>query len=316
MAPVIKDLISRACAVLVLLGVTACSGGGDDGPSVGPPISISTPASGASTTATTITVSGFVTRPDGTFPSGSVSWSNGSSSGAASVQCGFLCCLIWCTGWWEATVPLVVGTNTITASFGGASASVTVVRTPVVTGRVSLQTSGDALVSPEVVVTLTSQGGGFPSTTNLDGSGNYIFGGLLAGSYTLSPQLASVVSPSCLSFSPSSRTVDLTAMDVSGQDFAASQPSACYSIRGRVTNNILGLEVNGIDVFIEDSMGGSLRKVTEGSGSFDFRYLLPGTYTITPRSCISTPCLIFVPATRIVTIVNGDLINQDFVVQF
>jgi hypothetical protein len=208
--------------------------------------------------------------------------------------------------------------NTIAATFEGSSDSVTVNRIAVfdVTGRVSLQSTGEALVSPEVMVTLTRQGGASGVPTILDESGNYIFGGLVAGSYTLSPALAPLVS-SCLSFSSSSRTVDLTTVDISGQDFAADQPMACHSIRGRVTastNPAFG--VNGIDVSIADSIGGSLRKVTDASGSFDFRYLPPGSYTITPRSCPLTTCMPFVPETRSVVITNSDVIGQDFVEQF
>jgi hypothetical protein len=110
----------------------------------------------------------------------------------------------------------------------------------------------------------------------------------------------------------------VTTADILGQDFSATQPSACYSIRGRITASTNpGFGVKGIDVFIEDSMGGSLRKVTDASGSFDFRHLLPGIYTITPRSCsIFFPCMTFVPATRTVTISSGDVIGQDFVEQF
>jgi hypothetical protein len=209
--------------------------------------------------------------------------------------------------------------NTIAATFEGSSDAVTVNRIAVfdVTGRVSLQSTGEALVSPEVMVTLTSQGGSSGVPTILDGSGNYIFGGLVAGSYTLSPALAPVVSSSCLSFSSSSRTVDLTTVDISGQDFAADQLLACHAIRGRVTASTNpGFGVNGIDVLIEDSIGGSFRKVTDASGSFDFRYLLPGSYTITPSSCPFTPCMTFVPATRTVLIMSSDVIGQDFVEQF
>jgi hypothetical protein len=158
---------------------------------------------------------------------------------------------------WQTTVPLNDGTNAITATFEGANASVTVTRIQVfvVSGRVFMQGTGVGLTSPDVLVARTDPGGSSSIVARLDLSGNYAFTGLLAGSYTISPRLTPPESPSCLAFTPATRTVDVTTADVPGQDFAAATASPCYSIRGQVTaSNNPGFGVKDIDVFIKDSM--------------------------------------------------------------
>lgn len=315
--------IRKVFATVLLLGVTGCGGGGggDDIEVVnaGSPISITSPTNGFATTASTVTVAGHVNRRDGTFPNGNVSWTNGDNSGSTSVSCGGFCCFMVCTGSWQATVPLNDGTNTITATFEGASASVTVTRIPVsvVSGRVFMQGTGLALTSPDVLVARTDPGGSSSVVTRLDSSGNYAFTEVRAGSYAISPRLTPPESPSCLAFTPATRTVDVTTADVSGQDFAAATASPCYSIRGQVTaSNNPGFGVKDVDVFIKDSSGNSFRKVTDAQGFYEFRFLLPATYTVTPESCFMAICNSFVPAIRSVTIVNSDMTGQDFVEQF
>lgn len=310
-------------STILLCSVAGCGGGGGSSDitvtNSGPPIFIESPTNGFSTTATSVTVTGFVNRRDGSFPNGSVSWSNGGSSGTTPVYCGVFCCFIVCTGSWQTTVPLNVGTNTITAAFEGASASVSVTRIPVfvVSGRASMQGIGLGLTSPDVLVARTDAAGSFSIFTILDQSGNYAFTGLLAGSYTIRPQLAYSVSSSCLTFTPASRTVDVITADVLGQDFTAAGASPCYSIRGQVTaSNNPGFGVEGVDVFIKDSSGSSFRKVTDAQGLYEFLFLVPGTYTITPESCIWGTCNTFIPATQSVTIVSSDVTGQNFVEQF
>ena len=179
----------NAFVIALLLGGAGCgigSGGGGSVVNDGPPISINDPANGFSTTASSITVTGVVNRSDGSFPGGTVYWNTGSNSGSSSVTCGFLCCLFVCVGSWQATIPLNVGSNTITATFESASASVTVTRIPTftVSGRTYMQGTSAPLLSPDVLVSRTD-----PASSTLyggprDSSGGYTFTGLLAGNYT------------------------------------------------------------------------------------------------------------------------------------
>ena len=310
----------KILATALLFSVAGCGGGGNDFEVVnaGPPVSISAPAGGSSTTASAITVEGHVNRSDGSFPNGNVSWTNDGSSGSTPVFCGAFCCFIVCTGSWQTTVPLHVGTNTITATFEGASVSVTVTRVAVyaLSGRVFMQGTGVGLASPDVLVS-RADAAGSSSFALPDQSGNYTFTGLLAGSYTITPQLAYSVSSPCLSFAPANKSVDVTTADVVGLDFAAGQALPCYSIRGQVTaSNNPGFGVKDVNLFIKNSGGSSFRKVTDAQGFYEFRFLLPGTYTITPESCFLAICNTFVPASQTVSIIASDVTGQNFIEQF
>jgi len=105
----------------------------------------------------------------------------------------------------------------------------------------------------------------------------------------------------------------VTTADVSGQDFAAAQASSCHSIRGQVTSSDNpGVGVKNIDVEIKDSNGNTFHKVTDAQGSYEFHFLLTGTYTITASYC-AFGCATIIPATRTVTLAKVDVTGQDFV---
>jgi hypothetical protein len=300
-----------------------CGGGGEESEAlnVGPYILISVPGNGFSTTDSSVTVSGSTSRPDGTFPQGNVTWMSGGSSGSASVQCGFLCCLFICVGSWQADVPLQIGSNTITVSYGGNIASVTVTRIPVfaVSGRLFLQASGMGLASPSLQVALESSTGSLLALTTPDASGDFRFGGLTGGDFVLEPRITPPASPQCLAFDPVSRTLSVAGADVPGQDFSATQPAPCYSIGGRITASTNpGFGVDGVPVWITDLSQASFMVRTDAGGFFEFQLLRPGAYTVEPLSCPLGPlsCTTFVPASRSVTITASDVAGQDFVQQF
>ncbi|OIR04814.1 hypothetical protein GALL_132000 [mine drainage metagenome] len=309
--------IRNACVIALLLGGTGCGGGGSsDEVNGGPPISINDPVNGFTTTETSINVTGFVNRPDGSFPTGTVYWTNGSSAGSSPVTCGFLCCLIICVGSWQATVPLTVGSNTITAMFESASTSVTGTRIPVfaVSGKAYMQGTSAALTSPDVMVSRTDPASSTLYGAYLDASGNYIFNGLLAGSYTINPYLPLPGSSTCLTFTPASRMVSVSTTDITGQDFAATTASPCYSIQGQVTYNSVG--VSSVSVYIQDASGQSTYRTTDPSGVYQFNYLAPSIYTIAPLFCTFSGCITFSPASLTVVIVNTSVTGQDFVMQY
>ena len=71
--------------------------------------------------------------------------------------------------------------------------------------------------------------GGAIGTTFADGSGNYSFGGLANGSYTITPSHAG------FSFSPLDRTVNVSGGSLTKLDFTASALSTSFSVSGTVT---------------------------------------------------------------------------------
>ncbi len=150
----------------------------------------------------------------------------------------------------------------------------------------------------------------------LDSFGSYTFTGLLAGTYTLTPSISPPGSSTCLTFAPPSRGVTISTYAVSGQDFAASEAAACYSIRGQITYSTSGSGAGNVQVYIQNSSGQSTYRTTNSGGFYEFNYLLPDTYTITPQSCSLLLCNTFTPATRSLTVVNADIASQNFVEQF
>ena len=300
-------------ALAGLFVLAAGCGGGEESEAlnVGPYIRISVPGNGFSTTDTTVAVSGSASRPDGTFPHGSVTWSNAGSSGTEPVECGFLCCLFVCVGSWQADIPLQVGSNTITVSYGASSASVTVTRIPVfaVSGRLFLQASGQGLSYPSLRVALESTAGSLLALTASDASGSYSFGGLTGGDFTLEPRVTPPASPQCLAFDPASRSIAVAGADVPGQDFSATQPLPCFAIRGQVTASTNpGFGLQNVQLGITDAGQGSFIVRTDVGGFFEFQLLRPGTYTVEPSSCVlPLLCATFVPASRTVTITEATL---------
>jgi hypothetical protein len=127
------------------------------------------------------------------------------------------------------------------------------------------------------------------ATVTADANGNYSFGGLSDGSYTVTPNNASYT------FSPSSQSVTVSGASVSGVNFKTR-----YKISGS-----LGSSGSGATV----TLGGaaSATVTANNSGNFSFGGLAPGTYTVTPASSGIT----FSPASQTVTIstTNNNAVN-------
>lgn len=108
--------------------------------------------------------------------------------------------------------------------------------------------------------------------------GKYTVSGLIAGSYTVTPQAEGRV------FTPATRSVTLPP-SATGQDFESSAPLS--SIRGTVTYGSVGL--SGVTV-----TAGETSTTTGSDGAYTISGLAPGTYTVTP----SLAGYIFLPSSR------------------
>lgn len=119
-------------------------------------------------------------------------------------------------------------------------------------------------------------------TTLTDGQGNYSFGNMYPSSYTATPTRQNNL------FKPEERTVAITT-NATIDTFVMHEP--VFSVLGKV------LQANGSPlsgVTLQLNTGASL--TTGKDGTFDFKKLQPGEYTVTPVS----PALIYLPAARIV----------------
>lgn len=133
------------------------------------------------------------------------------------------------------------------------------------------------------------------ATVTTDSSGRFVFEGLASGNYVVTPSLPGYA------FSPENRPVVLADADLRGEDFSAARASRIAgTIRGRRTATV---DLGG-DAFASASV--------DATGSFAFRDLVDGRYTLTPHVASGT----VVPASRIVEIAGGDALQQDFEVTY
>lgn len=305
--------LTKCLLIFLAFGLlfSACNGGGDgDGGASEVSIHIDSPTEGNLTVYTTVPLRGTVRREGGEYPSRVVTWSNGRDSGSTELQ---VFCILVCFGSFDTEVPLSPGSNTITVTYMGARASVTLFRFLSVRGRVT--SPGGEEVSD---IQIDLSGTEYQAASRTNSNGEYAFINARSETYTIVPSLPRPQSSSCFSFSPSSRTIDVTTADVGDQDFTATPLTPCYEISGRVapsTNPTWGTP--DVWVLLTDTNGANQVFVTEAGGMYAFRHLAAGTYTITIRHCYLDSWLVYVcalstPASRTITITDVDVTGQDF----
>jgi hypothetical protein len=208
------------------------------------------------------------------------------------------------------------GTYTVTPSAAGYTFSPTSVTVTVnganVFGRNFVATAVGSFTY-SISGTVTDSGGGALSgatmtlsgassaTTVTDTNGNYSFGSLADGSYTVTPSLTGYT------FSPASLTVTVNGGDVTGQNFTgtAGSTTTTYSISGRVGTSS-GSPLPGVSLTLSGAAASTTN--TNGSGNYSFTGLANGTYTITPSKNRYT----FVPSSITLNINSADVSGQNF----
>ncbi len=161
----------------------------------------------------------------------------------------------------------------------------------------TVRTDGGA---PIQGVTMTLSGAA-TGTTMTDANGNYSFTGLVNGRYTVTPSLAGHT------FTPLHRSVVINNANRTGLDFTGAVAPAGYSISGTVRTRVLGVGASGVTITLSGTA--SQTTTTDGSGNYSFAGLTSGNYTVTPSQTGHT----FTPASRAVTIINTNVIRQNFI---
>ncbi|GEM_PF-3714485 len=154
---------------------------------------------------------------------------------------------------------------------------------------ISGQITGDIQVG--VWVTL-EQDGAVLQTVVTEADGTYAFHGVEPGTYTVTPSLEGY------SFTPSSRTVEVTTGDVTGVDFVSTALPE-YKISGTVKDDNDNPVPN---VTITLSGDGTGTTQTDGSGYYEFTDLSAGTYTVTPEKA----GYVFTPSSQDVTLTQDE----------
>lgn len=310
----ISNVLITCLWALTVSIVTAC-GGGDEGGGPTGQIVIETPATGFSTNATSVTVSGRANMANLVDPLSdeAITWSASGNSGVASRSIFASFPFGFPVYSWDATVPLVFGDNTISVSFLGDSQSIIVTRfTQVnVVGAVTLATTAAAVPGVLVSLALSPSSGGGNRLETADENGTYKFVWVRAGNYTVSPEAPPPPQSSiCFSYDPPNTAINIGDTDTADKqvDFIATPQSPCYSISGRVvasTDPTFGMR--DVTVRLTDSSGNALARVTNTAGIYTFYQLPPGSYTVTPSASFAQ----FNPASRTATITNTSIFLPD-----
>jgi hypothetical protein len=130
------------------------------------------------------------------------------------------------------------------------------------------------------------------ATTGIDGSGNYTFNNLAAGTYAITPSKAGVT------FSPATQTATINGAHALGLNFVAT--TIAYSVSGTVSR-----APNDAVVL---SGATTYNTVTDSAGNFTFNGVVNGTYTVTPGTAGFTVS----PASQTVTVNGANVTGVNF----
>ncbi|HKQ24830.1 MAG TPA: carboxypeptidase-like regulatory domain-containing protein [Burkholderiales bacterium] len=303
-------IIARSFILAFLVATTGCGGGGDDSNPTGE-LAINTPATGFTTTAPSVVVSGIADMANSLDPlvDAEITWSTSAGNFGVANRSSFTIFPLGIPAYsWDAQVPLAFGDNTIDVKFLGDSQSIIVTRFAQVNvfGAVSLATTAAAVSGVTVSLALSPPSGGANRRVT-DQSGGYMFVGVRAGNYTVSPEAPPrPQSPFCFTYNPPNTTIDIQDTDTADKqvDFIATPQSPCYSISGRiVASNNPTFGMPDIPVRLTDLLGTTLTRVTNASGIYTFDQLTPGTYTVSPSGFAN-----FNPTSTTATITNTNIV--------
>ncbi len=138
------------------------------------------------------------------------------------------------------------------------------------------------------------------ATTTADASGNYSFGNLANGVYTVTPSKAGY------SFTPSSQSVTISGSSATAINFAiAALPT--YTVSGSITPSASGSGATVTLTSVGDA-GTNATVTADSSGNFSFPSVLSASYTITPSKTGFT----FSPSSQSVTVNGANLSGITF----
>ena len=132
--------------------------------------------------------------------------------------------------------------------------------------------------------------------TTADSGGNYSFGGLVNGTYTITPSNLGVL------FTPAGQTVTLNGGSLSNVNFAAVAVSP-LSISGTISG--------GPGASVSLTGAASLTAVTDAQGNYSFNGLISGSYLVTP----SQASYVFAPYDQSVTLTGVSIAGVNFTAQ-
>ena len=173
-------------------------------------------------------------------------------------------------------------------------------------GNVSAESSPTFNITGTVVsddikqpITVTLSGPNSGTTTTDAANGNYIFTGLVNGTYTITPSMV------WYTFTPPCQAVTVNGADVSEINFTFTGANGfTHNISGFIT--VGGVAKQGVIVTL--SGPNSATAATDGSGYYSFPGLMIGRYILTPSITEYT----FTPTSQTVIINGADVSGINF----
>src|SRR5512139_4019768 len=154
-------------------------------------------------------------------------------------------------------------------------------------------------------ITLTKPDGSTSTAKTADG-GKYSFCGLMPGTY----KVEETVDAGWMNVTPTSRTVTLDCLNVTGQDFT-NQKLLC--INGTKIDDCTGEGLNGWTITLTKPDGSTSTAKTADGGKYSFCGLMPGTYKV--EETVEAGWMNVTPTSRTVTLDCNNVTGQDFINQ-
>jgi len=189
--------------------------------------------------------------------------------------------------------------NDGTVNSNTASVTFTVRQTYTITGLIR---TAESTPVAGVSVAISPVPGGTTTPVVTNASGAYTLSNVPAGTYTLTATKANTT------FEPSSQSVTVTTGNKTA-DFTAIPIIVLYQVSGRIANSA-GVGIVGATVMRSGT--GTTTATSNGAGYYTFNGVPNGTYTVTPSMSGTT----FSPASRSVTVADGNVANVNFVTGF
>ena len=200
---------------------------------------------------------------------------------------------------------LISGSYTVTPSKSGeafAPAAQTVTVSSASLSNVNFTANPTFSISGTITPTAGGSGstvtlsGASSATTTADGSGNYIFNGLVNGSYTVTPSKLG------FGFTPGSQNVVVAGANQTGINFSAAAQN--FSISG-------SLSASGANATVALSGAATTSVTADGSGNYSFVGLGNGSYKVTPGKS----GYVFSPTSQNATVSGANVTGLNFTAQ-
>jgi len=220
---------------------------------------------------------------------------------------------LWAADWHTPGTPNGLNQVRATATYAGGAISDTVNVTVNSTGvapaplRILGRISNHSGAGIGGVVVVRSGGGSATATATTNANGEYAFGGVLQGSYTITPQLTPAMGGA--TFAPASMQAVVNTSSATNINFLMT-----YTVRGRLANHT-GAGIANVQI---TRVAGTsvVSTFTDADGYYLFTGVRSGSYTLAPVLTPAMTGMSFTPTSSAITVGTASLTNKNFIGMF